>query len=304
MTKRFRREFGPVDSGVVVTLLSPLGSYPEETLISSRGCVFVEDRLCFSAVRFHRRSQVETYSEVDHLGSAEVRLLSAVMLAAKSYGVSIRPYPTYSLILSVPTGTKLSCQETRTRLSDNLLRRFKREVGAPYRFPTESLHAPPALGGKQYDKFQELDWKRCHSLLGSIALSDKLLIRGLGALLKANMLLRFWEFAEAAGMQLFVALEASFRLVLRELSRQGVSGPTNVDAGNFIHKAFGVATPAEGYFVEDYEKRIMTLHPESRFGTWAHAPLQADDVFELNENLKNLFGFLILKTVPSYHLLP
>jgi hypothetical protein len=226
------------------------------------------------------------------------------MLAARSYCVTIRPYPAYSLRLSVPPRTRLSCNETRVRLAANLLRRYRREVGAPFGFSSESLHTPLSVGGRPYGTFEELDRERCHSLLRNIALGDKLLIRGLGALLKANMLLRFLEFAEAAGMQLFVALEASFRLVLRELGRQGVSNPTNVDAGNFIHKAFGVATPAEGYFVEDYEKRIMTLHPESRFGTWAHAPLQADDVFELNENLKNLFGFLILRTVPSYHLLP
>src|SRR5580704_10451754 len=100
MTKRFRREYGLVETGVLLTLLSPLGSYQQGSLISRQGCIFVSDRLCFSALRFRRRSQVETYSEVDHLGSAEVRLLSAVMLAAKSYYVTIRPYPTYSLILS------------------------------------------------------------------------------------------------------------------------------------------------------------------------------------------------------------
>lgn len=304
MTNRFRREYGLANSGVLLTLLSPLGSYQQESLISRQGCIFVSNRFCFSALRFRHRSQVETYSEVDRLGSAEVRLLSAAMLAAKSYYVTIRPYPTHSLILSVPPGTRLSSHQTRVRLADILLRQLKRKKGAPYRLPSESLHAPPLLGGKDYDNFQELDWERCHNLLRNIVLGDKLLIRGLGALLKANMLLGFCEFAEAAGMQLFVAMEASFRLVLRELHNQGVNNPTSVDAGNFIHKAFGVATPAEGYFVDDYENRIMTLHPESRFGTWAHAPLQADDVFELNENLKNLFGFLILKTVPSYHFHP
>lgn len=262
MAKRFRHPYRLINSRVLLTLLSPLGSYPEESLISGQGCIFVSDRLCFSALRFWRRSQLETYSEVDRLGSAEVRLLAAAMLAAKSHYVTIKPYPFYSLTVSVPPRTKISSRETRVKLGDNLLKQFKRQLGAPYAFPSEPLHAPPALGGRPYNTLQELDWNRCKSLLGSISLSDKLLIRGLGALLKANMLLHFVEFAEAAGMQLFVALEASFRLFLRELARQGVSSPTNVAAGNFIHNAFGVTTPAEGYFVEDYEKRIMTLHPE------------------------------------------
>ena len=168
----------------------------------------------------------------------------------------------------------------------------------------ESLHTPPLLGGQRYNNLQEIDCERFHSLLKAIRLDDRLLIRGLGALLKANMLLRYYEFAESAGMQLFVALEASFRIVLRKLRRRGLVNPSNVDAGNFVHSAFTVPTPAEGYFVEDYQKRIMTLHPESRFGIWAHAPLWADDVFELNENLKNLFSFLILGSVAPYHFAP
>jgi hypothetical protein len=303
MTVAFKREFGPIDSGVRVTLLSPMGSYQQDSLISRHGCMFVDDKLCFSVVRFARRSQIETYSELDHVGSAEVRLLSAALMAAKSYYVTIRPYPAYSLTLSMPPGTRIATSQTRERLSGMLVRDLKREMGSS-RFFSESFHAPPVLGGKQYDTLQDLDHTRFHALLEGIALGDKLLIRGLGALLKANMLLRFWEFAEAAGMQLYVALESSFRLALRALREQGIQDPSNVDAGNFIHKAFGVPTPAEGYFVEDYEKRIMTLHPESRFGTWAHAPLYADDVYELNENLKNLFGFLILGTIPSYHLAP
>jgi hypothetical protein len=304
MTTRFKRERGSVKAGVRLTLLSPLGSYQEESLISHHGCIFVNDRLCFSAVRFVRKSQVETYSEVDRLGSVEVKLLSAALLAAKSYYVTVKPYPAYSVTVSLPFGTRLSAHETRRKLGHMLLRHLEQEMDAPYRFPSESLHAPPALGGKQYNILQELDLKRFHSILDHIALGNKVSVRGLGALLKANMLLQFGEFAEAAGMQLFVALEASFRLVLRELRKQGLKNPSNIDAGNFIHRAFGVATPAEGYFVEDYENRIRTLHPESRLGTWAHAPLWADDVLELNENLKNLFGFLILKTIPSYHLKP
>ena len=289
---------------MLLTLLSPVGSYPQESLISRQGCIFISNEICFSALRFRTSLQIETHSEVDRLGSAEVRLLSAAMLAAKSYYVTVRPYPTHSLVLSVPSGIRISSRQARKKMADILVRQFKREMDHSYRSPSESLHVPPLLGGNSYDTSRELDWERCHSLLRRIVLSDKLLVRGLGALLKANMLLHFYEFAEAAGMQLFVAMEASFRLVLRELNSQGVKNPTNIDAGNFIHKAFGVATPAEGYFVDDYANRIMTMHPESRFGTWAHAPLQADDVLELNENLKNLFGFLILKTVPRYHLDP
>jgi hypothetical protein len=281
-----------------------MGSYQQDSLISNRGCIFVDDKLSFSVVRFVRRSQIETYSELDHVGSAEVRLLSAALMAAKSYYVTIKPYPAYSLTVSVPPGTRIAGSRTKARLAAMLVRYLKRNAAAPSRFYSESFHTPPLLGGKQYDALQDVDHTRFLALIQAIALGDKLLIRGLGALLKANMLLRFWEFAEAAGMQLFVALESSFRLALRALRAQGVQNPSNVDAGNFIHQAFGVSTPAEGYFVEDYEKRIMTLHPESRFGTWAHAPLSADDVLELNENLKNLFGFLILGTVPSYHLAP
>lgn len=269
MTVAFKREFWPIESGARVRLLSPMGSYQQESVISRHGCVFVDDKLCFSVVRFARRSQIETYSELDHVGTAEVRLLSSTLLAAKSYYVTIRPYPAYFLTVSIPPRTRVAADGARNRLARMLVRALKRDMAASSRFPSESLHTPPLQGGKQYGTWQELDHARFHALIETIALGDKLLIRGLGALLKANMLLRFMEFGEAAGMQLFVALEASFRLVLRALREQGVHNPSNVDAGNFIHKAFGVTTPAEGYFVEDYENRIMTLHPESRLGTCA-----------------------------------
>jgi hypothetical protein len=292
MSTRFKLERGPVNTGVRLRLLSPVGTYQDESLISRHGCIFVDHGLCFSVVRFERQSQVETYSDIVSLGSVEVKLLSASLLAAKSYYVTVKPYPAYSMTLSLPFKTRLSAQRTRKKLRDILLRHLKREIDAGYSFASASLHTPPALGGKQYTILQELDTMRFHCLLKHIALKDKVLIRGLGALLKANMLLGFSEFAEAAGMQLFVALEASFRLVLRELRKQGLNKPSNIDAGSFVHRAFGVETPAEGYFVEDYEKRIITLHPESRFGTWAHTPLWADDVLELNENLKKPFRVL------------
>lgn len=151
MTVAFKREFWPTDSGVRVTLLSPMGSYQQDSLISNRGCIFVYDKLSFSVVRFVRRSQIETYSELDHVGSAEVRLLSAALMAAKSYYVTIKPYPAYSLTVSVPPGTRIAASRTQARLAAMLVRYLKRNAAAPSRFYSESFHTPALLGGKQYD---------------------------------------------------------------------------------------------------------------------------------------------------------
>jgi hypothetical protein len=47
------------------------------------------------------------------------------------------------------------------------------------------------------------------------------------------------------------------------------------------------------YFEEFYESRIMSFHPESRFGVFPHAPLMIDDFMHLRDSLLEIYAYLI-----------
>jgi hypothetical protein len=79
------------------------------------------------------------------------------------------------------------------------------------------VHAPPVLGGQAYEinVWAELRNERQVPIFEAIDVNDHLLIRGLGALIRAGMLERFDEFLEHSGMALWVAMEASLEIVKR-----------------------------------------------------------------------------------------
>lgn len=123
------------------------------------------------------------------------------------------------------------------------------------------------------------------------------MLRGLSTLMRSNMLSTYGEFSEEAIMVLFVSLETSLRVVQRRLSRNGVTQPTVTDAANWIYETFdrplGRSRRGTQYFSEFYEKRIMTLHPESKYGINAFAPLFHCDQHYLRDLLIALYAYLI-----------
>jgi hypothetical protein len=104
-------------------------------------------------------------------------------------------------------------------------------------------------------------------------------------------------FALEALYSLFVALDASFSLVCRELRKQGVKNPDAWDAGAFLDAAEGRETDGYPYFADFYVDRVRTVHPESRYGVSPYAPVSNCDVHTLFENLRDVFRLLILGKV-------
>jgi hypothetical protein len=69
---------------------------------------------------------------------------------------------------------------------------------------------PPLAGGPPYEWREEgVNVERVAELVRDISLTDHLLMRGLGALLRANMAWGHREIAEAGQLLLFVALDSS-----------------------------------------------------------------------------------------------
>jgi len=164
------------------------------------------------------------------------------------------------------------------------------------------IATPPITGGPNYDfRKSGIDYDLARSLYNSIDLNDALVIRGLTTLIKAAMLHFHYQFFEAAIYSLFISMEVSFRLVVRALKAKGVAEPTSKDAMTYIHDAFFDIHRVEKYFEEYYDGRVMTFHPESRYGVYPHAPLAADDYYFLFNDMLEVYAFLICGYVHPKH---
>jgi hypothetical protein len=121
------------------------------------------------------------------------------------------------------------------------------------------------------------------------------MLRGLSAILKADMLQVHREFGEEAQSLLYVAMEAAFQLTLRILRESGVQNPSALDAGQFLYSTFPNEQPGRRFFEDYYDDRIKAFHPHSRFGTFAFPPMNAGDFYGLRAGLISMFQFLITK---------
>lgn len=170
-----------------------------------------------------------------------------------------------------------------------------------YKYATD-IAMPPIAGGPAYDfRSKGINYELAKNIYQNIDVNNSLVIRGIYTLIKAAMLSSHHQFLEEAIYSLFIAMEVSFRLVLRELKNKGVNNPTSQDAMTFIHDAFYDTHRVDKYFEEYYEGRVMSFHPESRLGIHPHAPLAADDYFDLFDNMIEVYAFLICGYVHPKH---
>jgi len=285
-------------------ILSPYGVYPSNSFNTKDSIYIANESLSFSVFKNITDNEEESYSEVQLLYLEEIRLYSSLMLSVdreKSYSV-FYPYP-YSVPLFISdseAGIDASAiSEIGTILSSPGL------VG-PNRnsYPTlEDIKLPPLVGGPEYDfRDSGIDYELARNIYKKIDTSDKILIRGLSTFIKSGMLSKHYQFTEEYIIALYISLESSFRLVLRKLRQQGIENPSSKDAAAYINSVFNVIDGYDKYFEEDYELRIMSLHPESRFGIFAHAPLLVDDGHALFDNLIELYAFLITGYIHPKHL--
>jgi len=99
------------------------------------------------------------------------------------------------------------------------------------------------------------------------------------------------EFMEAACLHLWIALDAAYSIVLGRLRSAGKTNPTAEDAADFVDQIFGIESPWENFFEFDYYSRIETIHPVNRYSSQARPQLLADDFYNLNDTLIDLYYF-------------
>ncbi|MFX0198723.1 MAG: hypothetical protein ACFFCW_21585 [Candidatus Hodarchaeota archaeon] len=279
--------------GLILRAYSPLGFYPPGSFHHRDAIFVVQEDLIFSVVRFEVIELENYYAEREWVVPAEIRLLASLILSVPYICGLVCPYPdpgNYKLEDKerLDLGEKSVWPQFGSLLKEQISKREKERV-----FHSDPTPLPPFAGGQSY-KFNEKACDERHQIeiFNGIDLRDHLLIRGLGALVKGQLLARHDIFHENACMSLYVAMEASLHVILRRL-RKTMNNPSNEDASVYLAKAFGRVTYPSKYFEEYYEDRIKTVHPASRFGTFPQPPLAADDFYDLYSDLVAVYDFLI-----------
>lgn len=273
-----------------IRIHAPLGHYPPQSVEFDGARLIVSDDIIFSVMEVRPQDihGIDAYhfSELEFLSLEELRFFSAISL-------SIRPDMGMIWLYPWPYSSEINVE-----LADNdaLRDAAQKHARAIFIKHQPEISLPPLIGGSAYKHHHvPFDHDLFAKIASSISLKDHLLMRGLGSLVRADMLWQRREFYEAAAIMLYVALDASFQMIRRKLADCGVSNPSATDAGRFISDALG-GSPVEkqcGYFPEYYEDRIKAIHPANRHGDFPFPPLLIDDFYFLRHGLVEVFAYLV-----------
>lgn len=280
-----------LETGTVIRAYAPYGFYWRDKFAAPSALYASHDDIIFSACHFDRTAHSGNYySEFDEPTVEELRLMAALLLPLGWNKGMVILYPQQTS-LALDERIDLTEPELAGRLVDILRRQLTFEK------PSLRNDGPPpkAFGGVPYTYRDERSPSSLQRrIYDSIDVSDYLLMRGLGALIKGPMLLQYREFGDHALFALFIALEASFQLVLRRLRLRGNANPSSTDAARLIEDVFGEEPSSARYFEDFYTDRIKAFHPESRFGVYPYVPLCNSDFFSLFYALREVYRWLIL----------
>jgi hypothetical protein len=240
--------------------MSPLGVYPDHSILLKDAALIVNSDLCFSIARIVEEDW--GFSEVDSLSPLDIPLFGSLLLSRAGY-----PYPVSGVELEAATQEVLS-SDCIAECRQHLLAHIEGEK--THARPATAVHMPPASGGHPYETYSFGDVR------------EKVL----------DCMARL-ESADAACIYLWIALDAAHSLTLRKLRESGVQNPTSKDASAYFNTAVGFETPWVKFFEEDYENRIRAIHPVNRYGAEARPQFLADDFYELRHLLIPYFGYLI-----------
>jgi hypothetical protein len=270
------------------------------------GLFHADDDIVFAATHGRRWSAVDDdlpYSEVDWLEPELLRLLGGFMMAEHfPEGLRFRPYPIAHSGFVIDTEVlDLTAPGTAQAVKTALLATQHEPKWHGWRQERWSVGAKPAY---LFDAEGEISVEDLPAYWRGISTADHVLMRGIQALVKSDMLAMHTEFMEEAITATFIAMESSFQLVRRHLQALGNPNPSAHDAGAWMYETFekpmGIWA-AEGlrYFEEFYHQRIQTVHPASRFGGVPYAPVMVDDWVHLRQALPHVFGYLVLGRHPG-----
>lgn len=280
-------------------LLSPMGRYPDVDVIAARSLLVVREDIAFSAVIVRPMAEqglsYEHHSEIEIFAIEEMRFYACVSLSVHPERGMVYVYPLQHFV-DLP----LTSEECGFLWNTGKLLAKARELADKLRTERHNDHRgkgdilPPILGGPKFDRHHEpFDVDRFNRLFEGAAIGDWLAMRGLGALVRGDMVWLHPELAEFGVMAIHVAMEASFQMVRERLKREGNPDPSALDAGAWLDAVFNPGIETGRYFTDWYEDRIKTSHPSSRFGTYPYPPLAVDDFYDLRSALHEVYVYLL-----------
>ncbi|MEX2125588.1 MAG: hypothetical protein WD795_16995 [Woeseia sp.] len=282
--------------GYSIRLFDPRGHYPAGKIAAPNALYWGAPDLTFMATWSAPWDWYKLdmpYTEMDWATPQELKLLASILLCEREDGPRTCFYPVHRFSMRLDA-EKLNLESPwiATRIKDSIIERSHR----PDMMIGEGAILECRKGKYSLFKKSCLEIARQPEFFERISTDDYLFLRGIGALLKADMLTRHYEFWEEAIVISFIALEASFQMVLRELRQSGIVEPTSKDAAAWLHQSFNEPfglEPVERYFQAVYDQRIMTLHPVSRLGVNPYAPLFHDDYSLLRRDVPSIFAYLL-----------
>lgn len=300
---KLKRSYDSTDRRAVryrAMLFRPLGMYPRGTICTPTGLFHADDEIVFAVTHgptWWGSSDHLPYSEVDWMEPELVRLLGAMMLAEKMDGVRPRFYPMShgGFVLNeqaVDLCDARTAMAVKKALLNTVNNRMWKQVQAIW----------PQCIDQEFVLFDqgELEVEEVPSLWNAMGSDNHLLMRGVQALVKSDMLGAHPEFQEEGAIATFIALDASFQMVLRLLRANGNPTPSAKDAGKWMYETFDLPLELHAgadikYYEDFYDSRVKTMHPGSRFGDMPYAPVMVDDRFHLRESLPSVFAYLVLR---------
>lgn len=278
---------------ILVRAYSPLGLYPTVALTHSDGIFVIDDDLIYSAVPEYEIDIDGYFPERIWVNPAEVRLLSAIALSVPHRYGKVYPYPGVLPVRVEREEYDLTEGETQAYLKGELIEGVNSREADHNPFFYKPVPQPPLFSNHSYrynENADDVDHQR--EVFEAIDLDDALMIRGLGALLKGELLSTHQIFHTEACLSLYVAMEASMEIIYRRLE-EDQDNPGPADASQYLADAFNNRVAPDRYFGEFYDDRIRAVHPNSRFGAFPYAPLAADDYYDLYSQLRSVYDFLV-----------
>lgn len=276
-------------------LMSPLGIYPDRSFGHRDAAYHFASDATLTLVRAERPPTVPSYySEVEWASAEEICFMAAMALSRADGEPPVTLYPLPEAFpVNLPPEVRLDDTLLQAEIKAAVLEKMTERLSKRQTHRSHDPLLPPALSGTGYlTSGPGFVYHHYEALAGRVDPTDTLLVRGLSTWLRSAMLASHYWFIEEAITALFISMEASFRLVRRRLQSSGLANPSAADAAAFVGEVFN-EEPLERYFSDYYDSRVMSMHPESRFGIFPFAPLAVDDYYHLHGSMRALYAYII-----------
>lgn len=273
--------------------LSHFGSYPSDDIEIGSDLLFKSDQLLFTCTKNKMTTEYgETHPdqpafELENWTLQEVRFFASLYLGNGPYR-SCRLYP-LSIFQDMPISSP-----NALAADSNILHKLVLKMHTDNYF----MYANSGLIPTNISDYDFIDWgdhkyRQAKLLWKRIDTRNSVLVRSLYSLLKSEMLFNHFQFRTASLSEVHISLDGAHSLILSILRQQGIENPTSRDAGKYFEDIFESTNTGRSFFQDYYEDRIRNFHVDSRFGAEPIPNFSVDDVWDLQNGLRELFYTLI-----------